>query len=475
MSLVGRKDLAGEIYRQLRAAIVSGRLRPGDALPATRDLARRLEVARTTVTVAYDRLNGEGYVRSRVGAGTFVSDEVPVAGPSPQLGGGRAADGALRPRPIWDRIPVPTVFAARADYDLRTGLPDASLFPFEAWRRLLARELRAPAVGRGHYGDPSGHPALREAIARHVGTSRGVTATAENVTVTSGTQQALDLVARVLLAPGDRVAMEDPGYQPPRQLFESLGLDVSGTRVDADGLVVDELPDSARLVYVTPSHQFPLGMAMSLPRRLALLAWAERHDAAIVEDDYDSEFRYGGRPVEPLQAIDTSGRVIYVGSFSKTMLPGLRLGFVVTPASLSPAVGSAKYVTDWHTPLPTQAALARFIDEGLLARHLRRMRSVYQIRHEMVVDMLDGPLGEHLTLIPSAAGLHVSATAPGHSSQDIAAVVERALGYGVAVRSLEKCRVEQAPRSGLALGYGAIETDRLPEALRLLERAFASR
>lgn len=204
--------------------------------------------------------------------------------------------------------------------------PDAALFPYQSWRRLLARQLRPTTVGAGAYGDPAGHPGLREAIARHIGLARGVQAGAEEVVVTNGTQQAVDLVARVLLAPGDRVAVESPGYGPPRRLMASLGAEVVGVPVDDQGLVVEAIPPRTRLVYVTPSHQFPLGMAMSLPRRLALLVWAERHDAAVVEDDYDSEFRYGGRPIEPLQTLDPRGRVIYVGSFSKTLLATLRLG-----------------------------------------------------------------------------------------------------------------------------------------------------
>ena len=211
-------------------------------------------------------------------------------------------------------------------FDFRTGIPDATLFPYQSWRRLLVRQLRPAAVGLGAYGDPAGHPGLRQAIARHIGLARGVQAGAEEVVVTNGTQQAVDVVARVLLAPGDRVAVESPGYGPPRRLMASLGAEVLGVPVDDQGLVVEAIPPRTRLVYVTPSHQFPLGMAMSLPRRLALLAWAERHDAAVVEDDYDSEFRYGGRPIEPLQTLDGSGRVIYVGSFSKTLLPTCALG-----------------------------------------------------------------------------------------------------------------------------------------------------
>jgi GntR family transcriptional regulator/MocR family aminotransferase len=469
VSLLGRGDLAGEIYRQLRGAIVAGRLRAGDVLPPTRELARRLSVSRGTVAVAYDRLGGEGFVTSRVGAGTFVSGRVAPGEPAVN-----AAGGVLRPRPIWGQIPVSAVFAAPARYEFRTGLPDASRFPFQTWRRLMAAELRASAVGRGEYGDPAGHPALRGAIARHLGVSRGVTVIAGQVTVTSGTQQACDLIARVLLGPGERVAVEDPGYLPTRRLFQSLGLDVTGVPVDEYGLVIDALPADVRLVYVTPSHQYPLGTAMSLPRRVALLEWADRHDAAIIEDDYDSEFRYGGRPIEPLCTLDTNGRVIYVGSFSKSMLPTLRVGFVIAPAALGGALRAAKYVTDWHSPLPTQAALARFIEEGHLARHIRKMRAVYRRRHDMITEAIAGRLSRHLALIPSAAGLHVSATARTASAAEMTDVARRALAAGVAVQPLATFRITQPPRAGLALGYGAIDADDIDKGLLLLSRAFDS-
>jgi GntR family transcriptional regulator / MocR family aminotransferase len=467
VSLVGRKDLTGEIYRQLRGAILDGRMRPGDALPPSRELARRLNVSRATVTLAYDRLSGEGLVTARTGAGTFVSDEVP----RPVRRRARPR-GTLRPRHVWDDIPLPTAFDAPAEFDFRTGLPDASRFPYETWRRFMARELRPSAVGRGYYGHPAGHPALREAIVRHVGTSRDVAATADDVTVTNGTQQALDLIARVVLAPGDRVAVEDPSYPPVGLLFRSLGLRVTGVPVDDQGIVVDALPDDARLVYVTPSHQYPLGSPMSLPRRTALLAWAQEHNAAIVEDDYDSEFRYGGRPIEPLRTLDSDGRVLYVSSFSKTMLPSLRLGFVIAPASLSPALRAAKYVADWYTPLPTQLAMANFIDEGWFARHIRRMRGVYQVRNDLITEVLARQFAEHLTVIPSGVGLHVSAIASVASPAAIDAVVERGLTAGVAVHPLSMFELDQPRPPGIVLGYGAIQTDVIDEGLRRLRKAF---
>ena len=464
VSLIGRKNLSGEIYRQLRRAILADTLRPGDVLPPSRELARRLGVSRTTVTVAYDRLAGEGFVVSRVGAGTFVSER--VRRPSRPTKRDVPA-GVLEPRAIWDPVVVSTVFARHAEFDFRTGVPDASLFPYDRWRRLIARELRSNSAA-GVYHEPAGHLGLREAIARHIAVSRGVETTADDVTITSGAQQAIDLVSRVLISPGDRVAVEDPGYTPPRYLFASHGARITGVAVDADGIVVDKLPRRARLVYVTPSHQYPLGMPMSLSRRAELLAWAERTNAAIIEDDYDSEFRFQGRPIEPLQTLDTSGRVIYVGSFSKTMLPTLRLGFVVSPPSLRDAIRKAKYVMDWHAPLLVQAALARFIDEGEFARHLRKVGGVYRARHELVMRIVARDFADDLEVVPSAAGLHVAALARRASVAEIREVVRRAADAGVALQALSGFAVGPVQRAGIVVGYGAIPTARIEEGLNRL-------
>jgi GntR family transcriptional regulator / MocR family aminotransferase len=250
----------------------------------------------------------------------------------------------------------------------------------------------------------------------------------------------------------------------------SLGAEVVGVPVDDQGLVVEAIPPRTRLVHITPSHQFPLGVAMALPRRLALLAWAERHDAAVVEDDYDSEFRYGGRPIEPLQTLDRSGRVIYVGSFSKTLLATLRLGFLVTPSSLVAAVRSAKYLADWHTPLPTQAALADFIDQGLFVRHLRRMRMVHQRRHRQIVESLDDRFADHLKPVPSAAGLHVAATAPASTPEELRAVLSRASAAGVTLQPLSMFDVGPPSQPGIVLGYGAIPTTDIQEGPGRLRR-----
>ena len=469
INLVGRKNLSGEIYRQIRRAITDGRLRPGDCLPASRDLARSLQVSRTTVTVAYDRLTGEGFLTSRIGAGTFVSSYLAPARKESRVA---HSEGALHPRPLWDSIQLSRAFAKPAEFDFRTGLPDASLFPHETWRRLLMRELRAQVATAGVYDDSGGHRGLREAIARHVGVARGVHVSAADVTITNGAQQAIDLIARALVAPGDRVAVEDPGYAPPRYLFSSLGARVQGVAVDEEGIVVEAIAPGTRLVYVTPSHQYPLGVTMSLARRLALLDWAARNNAAIIEDDYDSEFRFGERPLEPLQTLDTTGCVVYVGSFSKTLLPTLRLGFLITPSCCTTAVHKAKYVTDWHTSTVIQATLARFIDDGGFARHVRKVGRVYAERRALIAKILQRDLGDQLALVPSIAGLHLTTIARAASIEETSAVFERAAERGVQLQRLAKFYFEQPPRAGLLFGYGAIPTGKISAGLRSLRAAF---
>jgi GntR family transcriptional regulator/MocR family aminotransferase len=472
VSLVDRKDLSGEIYRQLRRAILEGRLRPGEFLPPTRELARRLSVARMTVTVAYERLADEGFVSSRVGAGTFVTEHAspPHREPRRHLPG-----NALRPRPVWNSIPLSKAFARRAQFDFRIGLPDASLFPHDKWRRLVSGALRSEEKGTVVYGEPAGHLPLREAIARHIGVSRGMEITAEDVTIVNGTQQGLDVVARTLLAPGDCVALEDPGYRMVRWLFESMGTRIRYVPVDLNGLIVDALPRRARLVYVTPSHQYGLGVSMSFERRRALLEWAERNHAAIIEDDYDSEFRFRERPIEPLRTLDAGGRVIYVGSFSKTMLPTIRLGFIVTPASLRAAVHRAKQVTDWHTPMPLQVALAQFIESGEFARHVRKMREAYRARREIVIEILTRQFADFLEVVPSIAGLHITALSRTASAEEIKIIVERASEAGVEVQELAPLTVARSGRAGILLGYGAIPTSGIREGLSRLGSCFNAR
>jgi GntR family transcriptional regulator/MocR family aminotransferase len=465
VSLAGRGDLSVRIYRQLRDAVLDGRLRAGERLPPTRELARRLAVSRNTVAVAYDRLTADGFLTGRVGAGTYVSGELPTPKP-------RAAPSRKGPQPkaVWRSLPPPAAVAPAPVFDFRVGIPDATLFPLDTWRRLLARELRDTA-GFAHYAEPGGHPGLRAAIARHVGVSRSVRAGADDVLVTQGAQQALDLLCRVLLEPGDRVAIEEPGYRMAKQLFASHGAEVVGVPVDGEGLDVAALPSRTKLVYVTPSHQFPLGTPMSLARRTALLAWAARTGAVVVEDDYDSEFRFSDRPLEPLQSLDRDGRVAYVGSFSKTLLPMLRLGFLIAPASLRDALHHARQLSGWHGDLPAQAALAGFIDEGLFARHLRRATKVYADRHERITATLDRVFAGRLRAVPSAAGLHLCALAA--DGTDLEPIVARAAAAGAAIQTLSDL-CGGFPRQGLVLGYGSIPPAGIDAGLAVLDEAWGS-
>jgi GntR family transcriptional regulator/MocR family aminotransferase len=349
------------------------------------------------VAAAYERLTAEGFLVGKVGAGTYVQAETLGKVRTRTAPGG----AAVRPRRLWRDLPPARMPMGPVPYDFRVGMPDPRLFPLQSWRRLVARELRPALVNSAEYVDPSGHAGLREAIARHIGVSRSVRAGVDDVIVTHGAQQAIDLIARVMVDPGGWVAVEEPGYPPVRTLFESLGARVAGVPVDGEGLDVTALPAAARLVYTTPSHQFPLGTTMSLRRRAALLEWADRHDAVVVEDDYDSEFRFADRPLEPLQSIDRFGRVVYVGSFSKTLLPMLRLGFLVAPVSLQPALRAAKQLSDWHSELSMQAALARFVEDGLLARHIRRATREYAGRYELIGAALQGNLARWLVPVPA--------------------------------------------------------------------------
>lgn len=474
VQLSGRGDRADRIYRQLRDGIVDGRIRHGERLPATRELAERLAVSRTTVATAYERLTAEGYVHARVGSGTFVSAPTgtPTASPA------RGARTAARPVERWANIHDPLwAEAVPIAYDFSVGTPDPALFPAESWRRFVAAELRGGILRSGHYRDPAGLQRLREALARHLAVARSVDALADDILITSGAQQAFDLIGRVLLDPGDVVAVEDPGYPPVRQLFETMGARVVSVPVDGQGIRVDALPARAKLVYVTPSHQFPLGSVLSFERRARLLAWASAAGAVIIEDDYDSEYRYASRPLDPLQRLDTEGRVVYVGTFSKTMLPALRLGFLVAPPSLLPALRSAKRLTDWHNDHVTQAAMARFIDSGGFARHVRQATKQYGMRQRQILEQADALLGGTLRAVPSVAGLHVclvplaagAVAAPFDSDR----VEAEAAASGVYVQSIARFGAASAPASGLMLGFGAIAPDDVADGLRVLAKAIA--
>lgn len=475
VSLDAPGDRTARIYLALREAVLDGRLACGDRVPATRDLARQLGVSRGTVTAAYDRLVAEGFLESRTGSGTFVGS-VPLARPSSGPAR-RARVGAVQPLALWstdaEPAPRPGHLAAKASpaayrFDLSVGVPDPRLFPLEVWRRLVSDQLRRRRLDDATYVR-DGHDRLQAEIARHVGLARSVVASPDDVIVTAGAQQGLDLVARVLVEPGTVVAVEDPGYTAAHRLFATHRAVVRGVPVDGDGLVVEAVPRGTRIVYVTPSHQFPMGVPMSLARRAALLEWAIRHDGVIVEDDYDSEYRFSDRPLEPLQSLDRDGRVVYVGTFSKSLLPALRVGYLVPPRSLDAALREAKRVTVWEGDAVTQGALADFIAEGHHSAHVRRASRVYRERRDVLLDGL-GRLADHLDVVPSVAGLHVCALLRDQSRSDVE-VAARAAGLGVLVEPLSTRFVEQPRRQGLVLGYGAVDVTAIPTALDHLRSA----
>jgi len=446
-----QRGLARAIYEQLRSAIADGRVRHGDRLPPSRELAQQLAVSRHTVTTAYGLLVAEGFLAGASGAGTRVA--MPPAVP--------ARRGAAPGRRPAELAPLPAQAPPR--FDLRLGVPDPHLFPADEWRGHVRRALRDG--GAAQYGDPAGDPALRAAIAGWIHRSRGVAADARRTVVTAGAQQAFDLLLGVLIRPGDVVAVEDPGYLPFHRLAVARGAKVVPVPVDGEGLVVSALPDRARLVHVTPSHQFPLGTVLSLRRRRELLAWARAVRAHVIEDDYDSEFRFGDRPLEPLARLDDGGRVIYVGSFSKTLSPSLRAGFLVAPEELIASLAGLRQIVDWCSPVFLQKALARLLTDGTMDRHLGRARRAYRARHRLLVDWFAGPGRRLGRLLPGDAGLHVAVELS--PEIDEAHLVAGARARGVAVDDLASHAIDST-RRGLALGYGCAPPDMLAGALPIL-------
>ena len=471
-----------QLYERIRGAILAGQLSPGTRLPSTRALAAELGVSRSTAVLAYEQLLSEGYLASRVGQGTEVSRQIPSALFDERSRSARRSPGDRQDSPpartakrIRELAAVPSPNALEGQPGGRpflAGQPALDLFPYDLWARLVARKAREALPLHAYYQSPAGYGPLREAIAAHIAISRGVRCTPAQIIITSGTQGALDLAARVLLEPGDAVWLENPGY------FGALGaLSLAGARlvpvpVDREGLDVEagieRCPD-ARLVAATPSHHFPTGVTMSLRRRLALLEWAERRAAWILEDDYDSEYRFSGRPLEALQALDRTGRVIYIGSFSKMLLPSLRLGYLVAPPELVEPLLATRRSIDVHPPILEQLALADFIQEGHFVRHLRRMRQHYERRRNCLLRELDEHLSDLLAVYTPDVGMQLVGWLPpgvdDHRATGLAA------GAGIAVVPVSAFSLEPLPRGGLIFGFAGIAEDDIRRGVRTLAGA----
>lgn len=467
-------------YRRLaeaiREGIVSGRFRPGEKLPPTRILAGNLSLARNTILDAYEQLIAEGYLTARHGSGTFVAADLPdraFRAPRPAAVAPASArfDDVLSK--FGDRVVNGEVWAhinrdeGRSVYEFRYGTPSFEEFPIDAWRTLTKRVLDYPPRELLGYGPTEGLPQLREALARYLQRSRGVRCTAEQVLIVNGSQQALDLAARVLIDPGDGVIIEEPCYTGARAVFASNGATIIPVPCDAEGIRVDRMPDGPKLAYVTPSHQFPSGAVMSASRRLELLNWAQRTGATVIEDDYDSEFRYEGRPLAALQGLDEAGRVVYTGTLSKVLLPALRLGYMVAPPGLQRAISGAKWLTDRHVALLYQAVLALFIDEGHFERHLRRMRKVYERRRSVLLESFRAFFGERARVTGTESGMHVLVHL--QDVRDADQFIRQAGERGVGIYSARPYYTLEPPRgASFLMGYSSVSEDGIREGIRLL-------
>lgn len=483
-TLDGDGPLYQQVYRAARRAILTAELAPGTKVPSTRGLARDLGVSRNTVILAYDQLLAEGYIAAREGSGTFVASNLPedlteairsdrhesdraeIFSPRLSAYGRRLADFGEHQPLTWEARGAPL------SYDFRYGRPNFFDFPHDTWCRVLARRARRASVKQLDYGPPAGRDELRAAIAEYLWRSRGVVCTPEQVLVVNGSQQALDLAARVLVDPGDHVVLEEPHYPGARLAFETAGATVVAAALDDDGLRVDSIPDDldVRLAYVTPAHQFPTGVNMPLQRRLEVLAWAERRDALIFEDDYDSEFRYSGRPVEALQGLDRAGRVLYSGTFSKLMFPALRLGYLVLPAALVGPISAAKAVCDTGCAALDQLALADFMQQGHFDRHLRRSRTRNAKRREALLAALDRHLGDRVEITGINAGLHVLVWLQGFATRRLPALRRRAAEQGVGIYPVTPYYREAPKRAGLLLGFASLQEKEIEEGIRRLAR-----
>jgi GntR family transcriptional regulator / MocR family aminotransferase len=462
-------SLQRQVYEEWRGGILSGRFRSGDRVPSTRELAATLGIARATVAAAYEQLVAEGYLEAARGSGTFVCRRLPEEllrarhtsvtrpGPPPAI---RLSKFGVKTAEQPEYAPP----RAKAGWiSFAQWRPDLNEFPFAIWQKLLVRNLRASDLRMFDYSVGGwAHPALRHEIAAYVSRSRAVRAEADQVIVVNGSQQALDLCARLLVDPGDEVAIENPGYQGARQVFEACGARLRPLPVGPEGVEARGLGRRTRVLYVTPSHQFPSGASLSVARRLELIEWAKRSEAAILEDDYDSEYRYNGAPLPAMQGLAGGAPVIYIGTFSKVMFPGLRIGYVLAPPLLAKAFARAKWLADRQTPMLEQAALADFLREGHLERHIRRMRRLYGRRREALVESLDRYFGAGARVLGDPAGMHALVRFEDNG------VAARAEAGRVQIASSTPYYLGKAPANEYVFGFSTLGERAIREGVRRL-------
>jgi GntR family transcriptional regulator / MocR family aminotransferase len=461
-----------QLYEAIRHAILSGTLTKGLRLPSTRFLATELKVSRNIVVIAFEQLLAEGYIQSKTGAGTFITETLPdevLQVQSHAWTGTRSLSErgrAIRRLSFF----VPPRHPKLRYAPFRHGLPALDHLPLELWGRFLARHCRNASAEIAVHGDPAGLRRLREAIASYAGVARGVRCNADQVIVVNGSQQAIDIATRVLADPGDAAVIEDPGYTGARSALQAAGIKLIPIRVGKDGLQVGVLAKKrpkAKLVYVTPSHQFPLGAVLSLANRLELLDWAGQNGGWIIEDDFDSEYRYESKPIPALQGLDQNGRVIYVGTFSKVLFPSLRLGYLIVPADLVDSFVAARWIIDRCSPLVEQAALADFIAEGHLASHIRRMRAIYMERRTAMLEAIRERLADLVEIWDTEAGMHTIVWLPPYMKDS--RVAADAADLGLNVGPVSDFALRPLSRGGLLLGYAAFTPDVIRRGVRDLE------
>jgi len=474
-----------QIYESIRRAILSGELAAGARLPASRVLAKQLSVSRLTVVNAFEQLLAEGYLEGKTGAGTFVASKIP----EDLLQLSRVGKINKTTEAAPEKIKV-SKFAARLNetqtrvsryqgltkvVPFKNGITAVREFPFDIWEKLAVRTFRQSRYKISGYGEAAGYRPLREAVAAHLAASRGVHCDTEQIFVTNGAQQALDLVGRVLLETDDKVWIEDPCYQEALGVFRSNGAQVVPVPVDAEGFnltAAAERSETAKLVYITPSHQYPTGVTMSLARRLQLLEWARKRAAWIIEDDYNSEFRYAGRPLASLQNLDNFERVIYVGTFSKTIFPALRLGCLIVPRNMIEIFRAARNLCDCHSPVFEQAILADFIAEGHFARHLRRMRTLYEKRQHFLAAEVEKNLSGLMKVSKAQSGMHlVGWLAEGFDENEVA---EKAVENGLNITPLSSYCIENKLPAGLVLGYTGFDEKQIRQGVEKLKEVLES-
>jgi GntR family transcriptional regulator / MocR family aminotransferase len=471
--------LIRQLYEEFRAAILSGRVKAGTRLPPTRELAKELDVSRNTVLGAYQQLLAEGYIEGAVGSGTFVARTLPeemlqALATTPQAVGANSRRSHLSKRGQRLAAALPNlgerVFGKPLPF--RCATPDYASFPFDIWARLMAKRSRNPSSDLLGYVYPAGYPPLREAIADYLKSARAVRCTPEQVIIVPGSQIALDVAGQMLLDPGETALIEDPGYFGVRGVFARAGLRLAPVPVDAEGVSIKAIRKhrhGARLLYVTPSHQFPLGVTMSLARRLELLEWARQAKAWIIEDDCDGEYRYTGRPVPSLQGLDGGQRVIYTGTFSKVLFPSLRIGYLIAPPGLVDALVKGRVMADLHSATIPQAALADFIEEGHFARHLRRMRKLYAERQATLIAAAKAELAGLLEIEEHGAGMHLIGWLP--RGIDDRAAAQTAQRHNLITLPLSAFSLMPVERGALMLGFAAFSEREIRAAVRRLRSA----